>query len=125
MKHTAVTLPVELLTRIQADAERAERSVSAEIRRRLTTYDVDDPETKDLIENIKRLADNVGSYFGKKWHKSEYAKAVFAGGMLELLGPLNGAVRDIPGHNDTPEAVGRTLARLIMAARRRVPGAKV
>ena len=117
MVHTAVVLPRDLLERLRTDAKRSERGLSTEIRQRLANYDVDDPETKSLIECIKSLANNLASDLGKSWHESEYAKAALAGGIMAFLGPLS-AARDIPGHTDNPETVGRTHARLITAARR-------
>jgi hypothetical protein len=70
-----------------------------------------------LVEFIESLADRLARDLGKKWHESEYAKAALAGGVLAFLRP-NGAVRDIPGHTDNPETVGRTHQRWIMAERR-------
>lgn len=127
MVHTAVVLPQDLLKRLRADAERSKRGLSTEIRQRLQwTYDLErlphDPETSDLIERIKRLTNTLAGDLGKKWYESNYAMAAFKGGLGELLAPYapegDEGVRDIPGHADPPEAVGRTHARIIMAARR-------
>ena len=126
MVHTAVVLPRDLLERLRTDAERSERGLSTEIRQRLQlTYDLEglprDPETSDLIECIKSLANNLASDLGKKWHESRYALAAFKGGLATFLAPYapqgDEGVRDIAGHSDNPETVGRTHARLIMAAR--------
>ena len=125
MVHTAVVLPRDLIERLKTDAERSERGVSTEIRQRLLlTYDLEglprDPETSDLIECITSLAENLAGDLGKKWHESKYALAAFKGGLDQLLEPYtleSGETRDIPGHTDMPEAVGRTHARLIMRAR--------
>lgn len=127
MVHTAVALPRDLLDRLRADAERSERGLSTEIRQRLLlSYGHEglpgDPETNDLIERIKALANNLAGDLGKKWHQSRYALAAFKGGLATFLAPYapegDEGVRDIAGHTDNPEAVGRTHARLIMAARR-------
>lgn len=127
MVHTAVALPRDLLERLRTDAERSERGLSTEIRERLLlTYDHEglpgDPETNDLIERIKALANNLAGDLGKKWHESRYALAAFKGGLATFLAPHapegDEGVRDIAGHTDNPEAVGRTHAQLIMAARR-------
>jgi Arc-like DNA binding domain len=123
MVHTAVVLPRDLLERLRTDAERSERGLSTEIRQRLqTAYGQEgmpsDPETTALVHFIKNLSDNLAADLGKKWHESTYALAAFTGGVLTFLGkyaPENGAgARDIPGHSDSPEAVGRTHARLII-----------
>jgi hypothetical protein len=120
MMHTAVVLPQGLIAHLKADGEKAGRGLSAEIRQRLAILQDDDPETQKLIEFIKTLADKSAGYFDKKWHEREYAKAAFVGGILKYFGPLS-TERDIPGHTDNPEAVGRTLAGLILAARRGAP----
>jgi hypothetical protein len=126
MVHTAVVLPQDLLKRLRTDAERSERGLSTEIRQRLQlTYDLEglprDPETSDLIEYIKSLANNLASDLGKKWHESSYALAAFTGGLMTFLAQHvpkgDQGKRDIAGHSDNPETVGRTHARLIMAAR--------
>lgn len=57
MAHTAVLLPQDLFGRLRKDAERSGRGLSAEIRQRLQFTDGLDPETLDLIEDIKSLAD--------------------------------------------------------------------
>ena len=50
-----------------------------------------------------------------------YALAAFKGGVATFLAPYppegDESVRDIAGHPDHPETVGRTHARLIMVAR--------
>lgn len=127
MVHTAVVLPRGLLERLKRDADVSDRGLSTEIRQRLQrTYDLEglprDPETSDLVESIKSLANNLAGDLGKKWHKSRYALAAFKGGVLTFLAPFQPEgdlnVRDADDPSDSPEVVGRTHARLIMAARR-------
>jgi hypothetical protein len=126
MVHTGVLLPQSLLERLRRDAEASDGGLSAQIRQRLQlTYDLEglprDPETSDLVECIKSLANNLARDLGKKWHESRYALAAFKGGLATFLTPYapegDEGVRDIAGHSDNPETVGRTHARLIMAAR--------
>jgi len=127
MVHTAVVLPRDLLAQLKTDAERLERGLSTEIRQRLqSTYDVEglphDPETSNFVESVKRLANNLSADLGKKWHESRYALAAFKGGVATFLAPYQPegdlSVRDVGDPGDAPEVVGRTHARLIMAARR-------
>jgi hypothetical protein len=117
MIHTAVVLPRALLERMKKDAERSEHGLSGEIRHRLmlsygSETDRGDPQTIDLAERIKMLADSLAVDLRRKWHESSYAKAAFIGGIMALVGPTT-LDRDIPGHTDDPEAVGRTHARLV------------
>ena len=127
MVHTAVVLPRSLLERLRRDAEVSDRGLSTEIRQRLQlTYDLEglprDPETSDLVESIKILANNLAGDLRKKWHESRYALAAFKGGVATFLAPFQPEgdlnVRDADDPSDPPEVVGRTHARLIMAARR-------
>jgi hypothetical protein len=127
MVHTAVVLPRALLEQLRTDAERSERGLSTEIRQRLQlTYDLEglprDSATAELVEFLKNLADNLAGDLGKRWHESRYALAAFTGGLLTFMAQYapegDAGVRDIAGHTDSPEAVGRTHARIIMAAQR-------
>jgi hypothetical protein len=120
MVHTAIVLPRDLLDRLRKDAERSDQGLSTEIRHRLqSSYQTSDRKTTELLTFIGSLADSLERDLGKKWHESSYAVAAFKGGLLTLLAPYepNKGERDIPGHLDEPEAVGRTHARLIMAQR--------
>jgi len=127
MVHTAVVLPRALIEQLRSDADRSERGLSTEIRQRLlATYDAAslpyDPKTSELVEFTKSLVDSLASDLGKEWHESRYVQAAFTGGLLAFLAQYapegDAGTRDIAGHHDNPEAVGRTHARLIMAARR-------
>jgi hypothetical protein len=127
MLHTAVVLPQDLLKRLRMDAERSNHGLSTEIRQRLqSTYEGKgppiDPETSKLVASIESLAESLVGDLRKKWHESRYALAAFKGGLATFLAPYQSDsdlnVRDADDHNDSPEVVGRTHARLIMAARR-------
>lgn len=131
MVHTAVVLPRDLLERLKRDAEISERGLSTEIRQRLKlTYDLEglprDPETVDLIDAIKLLADNLAGDLGKKWHQRRYVLTAFKNGIVWFLEQCqpNGDegtrpdTRVVGDPNDPPEAVGRIHARLIWNARR-------
>src|SRR5580704_18662430 len=90
MVHTAVVLPRELLGRLKTDAEASDRGLSTEIRQRLQlTFDLEglprDPETIDLVEAIKTLANNLAGDLGKKWHQHPYAWAAFSAGVASFL----------------------------------------
>jgi hypothetical protein len=126
MVHTAVVLPRDLLERLREDGEASNRGLSGEIRQRLqATYGhvgpALDPETSHLVEQIRLLADSLARDLGRKWHESKYALAAFKGGLLTLLASHasegDEGTRDIPGHTDNPETVGRTHARLVLPRR--------
>ena len=129
MVHTAVVLPRDLLGRLKRDAEASDRGLSTEIRQRLQlTYDLEglprDPETSDLVEAIKSLADNLAGDLGKKWHQHAYALKAFRAGVAAFLAQyqpqgdegVRPDTRVVGEPNDPPDVVGRTHARLIMAA---------
>ena len=138
MVHTAVLLPPDLLERLKRDAAAAGLGLSGEIRRRLEeTYALEQSPgdvavtlppasrlnpTGSMAAFVKKLADSLAGDLGKQWHESGYVFAAFKGGLaafLALYTPRNGeGARDVPGHIDNPETVGRTHARLIIAARR-------
>jgi hypothetical protein len=130
MVHTAVVLPRDILERLKADAEAADRGLSTEIRQRLQlTYDLEglprDPETSELVEFIKNLADNLAGDLGKKWHQHAYALAALKAGVEAFLAqhqPEGDArarpdTRVVGEPKDSPETVGRTHARLIWIAK--------
>ncbi len=126
MVHTAVVLPRGLLDQLRRDGERSERGLSTEIRRRLqASYRTEelprDPETAELVEFIRSLADGLAKDLGKTWHQSKYVLAALRGGLgtfLEQYQPEGDAGVYDPGDpSDNPETVGRTHARLIIAAR--------
>lgn len=134
MLHTAVVLPRDLLGRLKRDAERREIGLSAEIRQRLLAYEQDrdldllkqrDERTKDLIEAVKLLADNLNGDLGMAWHEHPYALGAFKAGVAAFLAPYHPKgdasvrpdTRVVGEPDDPPEAVGRTHARIIMAAR--------
>ena len=129
MVHTAVVLPRELLERLKRDAEASDRGLSTEIRQRLQAiYDLEDlphdPETGDLVQSIKNLADNLAGDLGKKWHEHPYALAAFKAGVAAFLAQFHPEgdaserpdTRVVGEPGDAPEAVGRTHARLILIA---------
>jgi hypothetical protein len=137
MVHTAIALPRDLLERLKKDAEASDRGLSTEIRYRLNqSYDQEgpsDPQTTDLVAAIKRLADNLASGLGMKWHQHRYVLAAFKTGVALFLAqcqpegdestpPDTVSVfgefkpRDAGEPHDPPDAVGRTHARFIMAS---------
>ena len=125
MVHTAVVLPRALLERLKTDAERSATGLSTEIRQRLlATYDLEapprDPRTTELVERIESLTESLARDLGKKWHESRYALAALKGGLATFLAPYepkdHAGSRDADDPVDNPETVGRTHARLIMAA---------
>jgi hypothetical protein len=126
MIHTAIVLPRDLLKQMKSDAEQSGRGLSGEIRHRLqSTYEKEklprDPETTEFVELVRRLAASLAADLGKQWHERNYGVAAFNSGVAAFLTHYqrqgDEAIRDIPGHNDNPEIVGRTHARLIMAQR--------
>jgi len=130
MIHTAVVLPQELLERLKKDAELSDRGLSTEIRQRLQlTYDLQslprDPETTDLVDDIKALADNLARDLGVTWHQHPYALKAFKAGVAAFLhqyrpkGDENRRpdTRVVDEADDAAEVVGRTHARLLWTAR--------
>ncbi len=123
MAHTAVLLPQDLFGRLRKDAERSGRGLSAEIRQRLQFTDGLDPETLDLIEDIKSLADSLARDLLVPWHKTEFALDAFKAGITKFLGQYKvvGNAADTPftGYpDDAPsDVIGQTHARLILARR--------
>lgn len=130
MVHTAVVLPRDVLGRLKKDAEISDRGLSTEIRQRLQlTYDLQalprDPETNDLIDAIKSLADNLAGDLGKTWHQDRYALTAFKAGVAAFLDQYRPEgdqsrrpdTRVAGEPDDPPEAIGRTHARLIWLAR--------
>ncbi len=123
MVHTAIVLPSGLLGRLRKDAERSGRGLSAEIRQRLQFTDGLDPETRDLIEDIKSLADSLARDLLVPWHKTEFALDAFKAGITKFLGryKVAGNAADTPftGYaDDAPsDVIGQTHARLILARR--------
>jgi hypothetical protein len=129
MVHTAVVLPRDLLERMRRDAEAADRGLSTEIRQRLQlTFDLEglprDPETTELVDSIKSLADNLAGDLGKKWYQHPYALAAFKAGVAEFLAQYRPAgkesvrpdTRVVGEPTDPPDVVGRIHARLIGVA---------
>jgi hypothetical protein len=124
MIHTAVVLPQELLERLRTNADAAARGLSAEIRESLYfAHSLQrEPETSNLIRLIRNLAEGVADARGKKWHEDPKALAAFKAGVAEYLAQyrLEDDASAPPGeHDDPPETVGRTLARLYLKASRR------
>jgi len=133
MVHTAVVLPRDLLERLKKDAETSDRGLSTEIRQRLQlTYAQeglpDDPETNNLLADIKVLAQNLDRDLGTKWHRHPYVRAAFKSGVVEFLaryqpkgpegrGDLRPRSPATGEPDDPPEVVGRTHARLIQIAK--------
>ena len=83
-----------------------------------------DGETSDLVEAIKLLADNLAGDLGKKWHQHAYALKAFRAGVAAFLAQyqpqgeegVRPDTRVVGEPSDPPDVVGRTHARLIMAA---------
>jgi hypothetical protein len=136
MVHTAVVLPRDLLERLRREAEARDRGLSTEIRQRLLAYEQDrdlellqqrDHETKDMLEAIKLLADNLAGDLGKKWHEHPYGLAAFKAGVAAFLAryqpegdeSVRPDTRVVGESNDPPDVVGRTHARLILKGTQR------
>lgn len=132
MIHTAVVLPRDLLEQLRKDAAASGKALSSEIRHRLQLVDsaeameaLRDPETKDLVEMIENLANNLASDVGKKWHEHPYALAAFKAGVVAFLAqykPEGDAsvrpdTRVFGEPNDPPDVVGRMHARASWTAR--------
>jgi hypothetical protein len=117
MVHTAVVLPPELIARLKADAEASGQGLSGEIRLRLQSTYLGDPETNRFLAAVRKLADMLARDLGIEWCQHSYALAAFKAGMAALLSRyvLDGdeKVRPDGEGNDPPEVVGRTYARLI------------
>jgi hypothetical protein len=83
-----------------------------------------DPQTIQLVERIKNLADGLARDLGVQWHRTEFARKAFKAGLAILLGEYD-AEGDTPpdtpfsGYPDEapPDVVGQTHARLILRAR--------
>lgn len=128
MVHTAVLLPRSLLERLKGDAEASKGGLSTEIRQRLQmSFDREglDPQTSDLVERIKDLADSLARDLGWPWHRHAFGQRAMEAGVIKLLGEYRAEGDTLPdtpfsGYPDdaSPEVVGQTHARLIMAARR-------
>jgi hypothetical protein len=124
MAPTAVLLPQNLLERLRKDAERSGRGVSGEIRQSLQFTDGLDPETRELIENIKALADGIAHDLKLPWHKTDFGLDAFKAGITKFLDQyrVEGQAPDalFAGYPDDapPDVVGQTHARIILAARR-------
>jgi len=124
MAQTAVLLPQDLLERLRKDAEQSGRGLSGEIRQSLQFTDRLDPETRELIEDIKALADSIVHDLKFPWHKTEFGLDAFKAGITKFLDQykVEGAAPDalFAGYPDDapPHVVGQTHARIILAARR-------
>jgi hypothetical protein len=131
MVHTAVVLPMVLLERLKRDAAASGQTVSAAIRQRLqTSFDREgaDPQTSDLVERVKDLADSLARDLGWPWHRHEFGQRAMEAGIIKFLGEYHAEGDRLPdtpfsGYPDdaSPDVVGQTHARLIMAARRCEP----
>jgi hypothetical protein len=127
MVHTAVVLPTDVLERLKRDAATSDRGVSAVIRERLqTSFDREgpDPQTNDLVECIKDLADSYARDVGVAWTTHEFGRSAMKAGIAVFLAEYDAegdTVPDTPftGYPDDapPDVVGQTHARLILRAR--------
>jgi plasmid stability protein len=123
MVHTAVVLPTDLIAQLKADAKKSGRGMSAEIRDRLrATYLMElsrgDPETGNLLHDIRHLSNFLARDYGKRWHQHAYVMAAFKAGLANFLARYQpeGDERvppDAQDIGDPPDVVGRTLARRI------------
>ena len=128
MVHTAVVLPQDLIEHLKRDAAASAQGLSAEIRQRLqTSFDREgpDPQTSDLVECIKDLADSYARDVGVPWYKHEFGRRAMKAGVAVFLGEYDAEGNNLPdtsftGYPDDapPEVVGQTHARLILRARR-------
>ena len=117
--HTAVRLPPEVLEKLR----QSERGVSEEIRDRIArtlAEDEIDPNTRDLLNRARWLAEFLRSDFGGEWwYGAPRAHAAFAAGVAELLAhykPIEPPQADPTAVGfsdllDPPDTVGRLRAR--------------
>jgi hypothetical protein len=126
MKQLKVSLPDDIRASLEAASVKSGHSLGEEIRRRLAqTFKEDplDPQTRELLAAIVRLAGLVKLDQAEDWHSSDRPHEVFAAAVrARLIGykPRKStaeAVRDLLGagltdRNDPPEAIGRTLERI-------------
>jgi len=124
--HTAVRLPPEVLEKLR----QSERGVSEEIRERIARTlleDELDPNTRDLLNLARWLAEFLRSDFGGQWwHASPRAHEAFVAGVAELLahykpreppvvrgpaGEVRVGVSDLFDAIEPADTVGRLRAR--------------
>jgi hypothetical protein len=125
MVHTAIALPRDVLEALRSEAKKNGWGVSTEIRARLLTADLigasSDRQTTGLLRCIERLADKLARDLNQNWHEHPYALAAFKAGVAAFLakyqpeGDASACPNVVPGeHDDPPEAIGRTHARLVL-----------
>jgi hypothetical protein len=122
-------LPRTLHERLKAEADAAQRTFAAEVRRRLeaslaaeTTAGGDDPKTRQLLAGIAKLASEIGTFYAP-WHENPYSLAVLRSAVDTLLGVSGPKGEPVyqPDPNklldmffdpkaDPPEKIGRMMA---------------
>jgi hypothetical protein len=132
MVHTAIALPGDVHEKLRSEAKKNGHGLSTEIRDRLELSlemtsligDRSDPETAGLVRLIERLAGKLASDLNQNWHEHPYALAAFKAGVAAFLaeyqpeGDADARPDAVLGeHDDPPEAIGRTHARLILKQR--------
>jgi plasmid stability protein len=120
MKQLKVSLPDDLRARLDAASAKSGRSVGEEIRGRIEatfTQEAVDKSTRELAENVARLAAEIERERGAAWHKHAGAHEVLALAIQLWLEPLKPkgptAFGDRP-HATTSEDDPHKLAALIV-----------
>jgi len=130
MKQTALWLPHGMHKKLQDEG--GKRGLGNEIRRRLQLSIDDevlpreDPTTNDLLDQIKSILRYLS--FEHPWHANQFAVDVVKSAINELLSDFKLSAEGAEpksleefranlrfGKGDTPESVGRIIARMIAA----------
>jgi hypothetical protein len=121
---TSLRLPVQAYSRLMKAANRQDRGVGEEIRRRLEASflqeaQAGDSETYALVQAICSVAQNLEVPFGS-WHKNRFAFDVFLeaiNALVTLFQPSGDSIRPTNeiaelylGATGTPQTAGRMLA---------------
>jgi len=91
VKQLKASVPDELTARLEAAATKSDRSLSAEILARLEASfarDALDKPTRDLLDGLALMPDEIEIETGAVWHKHPGAWAVFRQAILRRLAEL-------------------------------------
>jgi hypothetical protein len=118
MVHTAVVLPRDLLERMRADADQAQRGLSAEIRQRLQrSYELEGLPP-GFVGFTAQLAIRLDRDLTEKWRQSRYGLQIFGAGLMQIIRELTvQGDEGVPNHGNAV-VVGETHARIILDEQR-------